>query len=270
MAQIINTATIGQYQYNVGNTIKVIATPIFDTVTNLLTDTLIDFQKVCSPNFSDINDIITLTYTAYNNTQSTSPVFSGISVQDDILITNPSITILSTSNILNYDTTTGRFDIDLTSINGGLGPQQTAVATVTLRLLPGADLTYNYNTIATGFFTEPITGSVNDLTDSCNLEINNGTLTIDKTSSISPDTPVACGQTLTYTISIRNTGNVEATILPNNFTDPLPNGVTFAGSLSPTGFTFDGTRVTNTAAIPVPPNTDLVIVYNVTVNCPVI
>lgn len=269
MAQVINTATIGQYQYQVGDTIQVITTPIFDTVTNTLTDTIVDFQKVCNPNFSDLNSPITLTYTATNNTQATTPVFSNISVQDDILITNPNIQILSTNNVLNFIPATGRFDIDLSSVGGGLGPNQTVVATVTLKLLPGADLTLNYNTVATGIFTEPTTGSSNDLTDSCNLQINNGTLTIDKTSSVPPTTPVACGQVLTYTITIRNTGNVPTTILPGNFSDPLPSGATYADSLSPSTFTFDGTQVTNSVAVTIPPQTNFVVVYNVTVNCPV-
>lgn len=267
MAQIINTATVGQYQYNVGDTIKVIATPIFDTVTNTLTDTLVDFQKVCNPHFSDINQEITLTYTATNNTQAATPVFSTVAVQDDILITNPYIAILGMSNILNFNPTTGRFNIDLSSISGGLGPGQSITATVILKLLPGANLSLNYNTIATGYFTEPTTGSTNNLTDSCNLQINNGSLTMHKTSSVPPTTPVACGQVLTYTITIRNTGNVPATILAGGFSDPLPAGVTYADSLSPSICTFDGTKVTNTVDVTIPPQTNFVIVYNVTVQC---
>lgn len=268
MAQIINTATIGKYQYNVGDTIKVIATPIFDTVTNTVTDTIVDFQKVCNPHFSDVNQEITITYTATNNTAAATPVFSNIAVQDDILISNPYIVILNTNNVLNYIVTAGRFDMDLAQVSGGLGPGESVTATVTLKLLPGADLTYNYNTIATAFFTEPTTGSTNDLTDACNLQIQNGTLTIDKASSVPEGTPVACGQVLTYTITIRNTGNVEATILAGDFTDPLPHGVAYAESLSPATFTFNGSAVTNTTSIVIPPQTNFVVVYNVTVQCP--
>ena len=271
MAQIINTATITQYQYLVGTTTTVVDTPISSTAINELTDVIINFTKVCDPNFADIGDLITLTYTASNNTQAQTPLFSNVSVQDNLLISNPAnIQIVSLTNTTNFNSVTGTFDYDLTSVGGTLGPGESATAIVTQRVLPGADLTLNYNTIATATFTESTTQTTRSLTDICNLQISNATLTINKTSSVPPTTPITCGQVLTYTTVITNTGNVPATILANNFSDPIPADTTFADSLSPATFSFNGTAVVNTTDIVVPAGSSITVTFNVTVNCPVL
>ena len=269
MAQIINTATIAQYQYPVGTTTKVIDTPISSTAVNELTDVVINFTKVCEPHYADIGDLITLTYTASNSTQAQTPLFSKISVQDNLFLsTLANVEIIPSLNVTNFNSTTGTFDFDLTNVGGTLEPTESISAIITLRLLPGADLTLNYNTTATATFTESTTQSTRTLSDTCNLQINNATLTINKTSSIPPTTPITCGQVLTYTTIITNTGNVSATILAGNFSDPIPAGTTFASSLSPANFSFNGTAVVNTTDIVIPAGSFISVTFNVTVNCP--
>lgn len=270
MAQIINTATVIRYQYPVGDTTKVIDVPISSTAINELVNVAINFTKVCQPRNADIGDLITINYTASNNTLAATPLFSNVNVQDGILALGPSnLVIVSQTNTKNFNSTTGSFDFDLTSVGGTLGPGETITATVTLRLVPGANLTLNYNTVATGTFTEQTTQAARSLTDVCNLQINNGTLVMTKTSSVPQETPVACGQTLTYTTVITNTGNTASTITAGNFSDPIPVGTTYAGSISPINFGFNGSAVVNLEAVTIDPGASLTVSFNVTVNCPV-
>jgi len=117
--------------------------------------------------------------------------------------------------------------------------------------------------------TATITYSVNEISDleentnTVSLPISNNSIVLTKTSDKSA---VIAGQTLTYQITIENTGNITNTDLI--FTDPLPSGVTFvadsvkvddvpkAGADPVAGFALDD----------LVPSAKFVVTFDVTVN----
>ncbi|MDO5293461.1 MAG: hypothetical protein Q4F05_12010 [bacterium] len=234
MANITNIAKVSQYTYNVGTTTKTIATPISSQVRNTFNDPQVVFTKVCTPTFSDLNEIVTITYRVENIDNATgSPVISSIQVVDPFLTESiPYIDITIGGNVINYDQPTGSFQILLTE--GSLSPGKSVEASFSYVVSPGFDFTQNLTTTATASFNLSPSGTLPARFSSCGSTVQNGTLTLTKTAT--PTAAVSSGSVIAYTISITNIGNIPSTIPVGSFVDPIPAGTQYiANTISPVG-----------------------------------
>ncbi|BBF43530.1 cell surface protein [Lachnospiraceae bacterium KM106-2] len=256
MSNITNIANVNQYTYNVGTTTKPITDPIFSQVTNTFKDPQVVFTKICTPEFADLNQTITITYQVQNiDNQIGSPVIGTITITDPFLTESiPFINISIESNVLRYDQPTGTFQMLIPS--GGLAPGNTTTATFTYVVSPGYNFSTSLTSTATAAFTLSPAGALSNRFATCGTTINNGTLEIAK--SVTPTTDVSSGATLTYTIAITNTGNVPSTIPINAFVDPVPAGTQYIqDTISPVNyFDHDTTNnaITNVKEVTIPPN----------------
>lgn len=97
-----------------------------------------------------------------------------------------------------------------------------------------------------------------------------GNLSIDKATSTNET--VACGSLITHTITITNSGNVAANVLPGQLTDPVPPETSYVPStIFPTnsGIIYDNVnrRIINSTALTIGPNASLSFSYQLSVNC---
>ncbi|MEG1892460.1 MAG: hypothetical protein RR189_01025 [Bacilli bacterium] len=228
------------------NVTPVLGDEMVYTITNAAPET---FTKTVDKAYADLGDILTYTITghnpnnfAVNNVLVTDPTPAGTTYVGNLLVstpytgTNPATGITLTSVPANSDVTIS-YQVQ---VNSNIATSQiNNVATVAVPNQPVRN-------------TNIVTTSVNhaDLTSSGNFN-----------KTVSPTTAKP-GDVLTYTITLKNTGNVPA----NNviLTDIVPAGTTYvAGSTTSTlPFTGNPTSTINLLA-PIAPNTTATVTFKV-------
>ncbi|MEG2194369.1 MAG: SdrD B-like domain-containing protein, partial [Terrisporobacter sp.] len=263
---IPNTATFN-YKYVVdpsvpAGVVGTNTTPVANTQVN--TALLVNTKSVDNL-YANVGDTLTYTLT-FKNTGNVNA--------NNVIITDPlpAGTTLVPGSLISSIPYTG------TDLASGL--------TLTAPITPGQTLTITYkvlvgNTIptpnpipntATSSYTFtvnpaiPDSASSNGTTNTVDTQINHADLLSPGNFVKTVDNKLAkVGDTLTYTLVIKNTGNVNA----NNvvITDPIPNGTAFvAGSITST-IPFNGTSPASgiTLTAPIPAGGSVTITYKVTV-----
>lgn len=262
MSNILNTATVDLYEYELNpNTHQMVSKgPISSTSDEPKVDPEVTLDKVCAPDYIDLGDTFTIDYVLTNvDVGAAGPNFNNVTVTDIIFTMTTFATIASSTNFTSIDTVTGVGVVDLTSVGGTLDPGDSITASVTFTSI---GVPVNPNQFVTAavalFYDVPIIMTAND---TCGSIIRNGDLTIEKIM-LTPS-PVYVGQTVTYQITITNTGNVDSEIAAGDFTDypPLTDLTDIALVAPPASISFDGTKIYNTSAITLAGGASLVITF---------
>ncbi|PGT61686.1 hypothetical protein COD86_02090 [Bacillus cereus] len=218
-------------------------------------NSIINPSKTADRNNVDIGDIITYTVT-FQNLQTVQLT--------DIVFTDPIPT--GTTFIPNSVTINGTPTSNIDSALGTLNPSESVVVTFQVRVvsIPPNGIIVNEATITYTFQPNPgeppvtVTTPTPPTTTNVNTATTNPTKSADKVFAL-------LGDTITYTISLQNTGTVPATNIL--VTDPIPAGTTFI----PNSVTING--VTQPGIIPssgiligtLEPNTSVVVTFQVQV-----
>ncbi len=222
-------------------------------------NSIINPAKTADRNNVDIGDIITYTVT-FQNLQTVQLT--------DIVFTDPiptGTTFIPNSVTIN-GTPTSNVDPALGIPLGTLNPSESVVVTFQVRVvsIPPNGIIVNEATITYTFQPNPgeppvtVTTPTPPTTTNVNTATTNPTKSADKVFAL-------LGDTITYTISLQNTGTVTATNVL--VTDPIPAGTTFI----PNSFTING--VTQPGSIPsfgiligtLEPGTSVVVTFQVQV-----
>ncbi|HBJ1648147.1 TPA: DUF11 domain-containing protein [Clostridium botulinum] len=176
-------------------------------------------NKVVDKMYATIGDTInyTLTITNIGNTKCTNNFFRDI-IQSDATFVNNSVVIDTTSQT-SYDPNTG---FNLPDIPGQ--GSVTVKFAVTVKTLPINYILYNTGSVSYSYYIDPNGNPVSSLATSNTVAttINKGSLSVTKEVDKAYAT---IGDKISYTVSIINTGNVNASAI--NFRDVIPNGLTF-------------------------------------------
>ncbi|MED2183241.1 hypothetical protein [Bacillus wiedmannii] len=222
-------------------------------------NSIINPSKTADRNNVDIGDIITYTVT-FQNLQTVQLT--------DIVFTDPiptGTTFIPNSVTIN-GTPTSNIDPALGISLGTLNPSESVIVTFQVRVvsIPPNGIIVNEATITYTFQPNPgeppvtVTTPTPPTTTNVNTATTNPTKSADKVFAL-------LGDTITYTISLQNTGTVPATNVL--VTDPIPAGTTFI----PNSVTING--VTQPGIIPssgiligtLEPNTSVVVTFQVQV-----
>ncbi len=212
-------------------------------------DTQIISTKSVDPAFADLGD--TLTYTVTLTNPGTLPI-------DDVLFTDPLPNGVTYANNLSVNTAYTGTDpmtgLTITTIN----PGQTV--TISWDVLIG-DTLPNPNPI-TNVGTVTIPTLPPTTTPEVETQVNNANLTI--TKSADKETAII-GETITYTIEVTNSGNVDAN--PAVVTDLLPPSTTYvSGTLLVNGIANPADPTNGFDIGPVGPGETKTITFDVTVD----
>ncbi|WP_144529789.1 DUF7507 domain-containing protein, partial [Bacillus mobilis] len=193
--------------------------------------------KTTDLTFADVGNTITFTLNLPNTGNVTATDVTVIDTLDSNLTFVPNSFTVNGQTIPNADLSTG---VNIGSINGGTAAIITFQATVTT--LPinnpisnSALTTYRYIVDPD---QSPITTS--NQSNTTTTQINSAILTAQKNSNVST---VDIGQDIIYSVTITNSGNVNATNVI--FTDVIPDGTSF----EPNSFTLNGTIIENANTI---------------------
>ncbi len=222
-------------------------------------NSIINPSKTADRNNVDIDDIITYTVTFQNlqTVQLTNIIFTdSIPVGTTFIPNSVTINGIPTSDV----------DPALGIPLGTLNPSQSVVVTFQVRVvsIPPNGIIINEATITYTFQPNPgeppvtVTTPTPPTTTNVNTATTNPTKSADKVFAL-------LGDTITYTISLQNTGTVPATNVL--VTDPIPAGTTFI----PNSVTING--VTQPGIVPssgiligtLEPNTSAVVTFQVQV-----
>lgn len=222
-------------------------------------NSIINPSKTADRNNVDIGDIITYTVT-FQNLQTVQLT--------DIVFTDPiptGTTFIPNSVTIN-GTPTSNIDPALGISLGTLNPSESVVVTFQVRVvsIPPNGIIVNEATITYTFQPNPGEPPVTVITPTPPTTTNVNTATTNPTKS-ADKVFALLGDTITYTISLQNTGTVPATNVL--VTDPIPAGTTFI----PNSVTING--VTQPGIIPssgiligtLEPNTSVVVTFQVQV-----
>lgn len=251
----LNAATL-TFSNNIGA--NIVSTTVLGTAT-------IANTKTVSKAFANVGDVLqyTIAVKTFGNTST-----NNISFIDTI----PSgTTLIPNSFKVNGVTIVGGDPNPPSGVNLGTIPQlttKTITFNVTVNTIPNPNPILNSCTSSGTFTQDP--SIPNGVTTSANsnivtTQINNANLgNITKTSS---KTFVTCGDIITYTIVIPNSGNVTA--LNVIFKDTIPNGTILnPSSVFVNGVLQTGANPTIGVTIPnIAPGTTSTITFNVTVTC---
>ncbi|MBN1071663.1 DUF11 domain-containing protein [Clostridium botulinum] len=213
-------------------------TPVTTTTSSNTVKTYINLgklavNKVVDKMYATIGDTInyTLTITNIGNTKCTNNFFRDI-IQSDATFVNNSVVIDTTSEA-GYDPNTG---FNLPDIPGK--GSVTVKFAVTVKTLPSDYILYNTGSVSYSYYIDPNGNPVSSLATSNTVAttINKGSLSVTKEVDKAYAT---IGDKISYTVSIINTGNVNASAI--NFRDVIPNGLTFVtNSVKINGVNYQG------------------------------
>lgn len=199
-------------------------TPVTTTTNSNIVTTYVNLgnltvTKDVDKAYATINDIITYTFNITNtgNVVCTNALFKDI-VQSDATFVAQSVTINDNLQIA-YNPNTG---FSLPDIN----PKATVkvVFKVQVNTVPSNQTLYNSATVGYSYYVSPNSSLVSASASSNTVEtvINLGQLSVTK---VVDKAYATVGDTLTYTVNITNTGNINA--LAINFRDVISTGLTF-------------------------------------------
>ncbi|MBE7118932.1 DUF11 domain-containing protein [Bacillus cereus] len=255
-----NTAsTTYEFTVDPGNP-PVSNTAISNTTLLQINNATIISTKTANLTFADVGDTITFTLNLPNTGNTTATDVTVIDILDSNLSFVPNSFTVNGQTIPNADLSTG---VNTGSINGGNAAIVTFQATVTTlpTLNPisnSASTTYHYVVDPSH---PPITTS--NQSNTITTQINSAILTAQKNSNVST---VDIGQDIVYTVTITNSGNVNATNVI--FTDLIPDGTSF----EPNSFTLNGTIIQNANIITgvpigaIAPNQSVIVAFHITAN----
>ncbi|MGW5964747.1 beta strand repeat-containing protein, partial [Bacillus altitudinis] len=216
--------------------------------------------KTTDLTFADVGNTITFTLNLPNTGNVTATDVTVIDTLDSNLTFVPNSFTVNGQTIPNADLSTG---VNIGSINGGTAAIITFQATVTT--LPinnpisnSALTTYRYIVDPD---QSPITTS--NQSNTTTTQINSAILTAQKNSNVST---VDIGQDIIYSVTITNSGNVNATNVI--FTDVIPDGTSF----EPNSFTLNGTIIENANTITgvpignIAPNESVIVAFHINAN----
>ena len=231
---LTNTVQAIDYSYTVYGATTGSGTTQQAIVANEILPANITFTKVISRQYATLGDSFTVTYTVGNQT---GEILDSVEITDTLV----GVTTFTQQSITN-GTVTGNV-VTMTTLPAD-GQEQTVQITYRIEntTVPSAT---QYSTKASA----AISGGASPLvtkTATAELQINAAILTATKV--VSPTGSILEGNVLTYTITITNTGNVDATIPAGKFVDSWTAGGFSTISISqPTRFAVDITNHTITS-----------------------
>lgn len=208
----------------IGNTTTVPDSLASNIVTTTITNITLSTLKVVDKNFADVGDTLSYAIRLSNlgNTTATNLLFVDTLPSDLPLVS-------------------GSFKQDSTLVSGtpnppgvilpnALGPNQTTTITFQIKVttLPSVNPIPNSAATSTSYIIDPSlvpnrVGAANAATNSVSTQVNHADLT--SSSKRVDKNAAACGDTLTYTIVVPNSGNMTA--INVLLKDTVPNGTTF-------------------------------------------
>ncbi len=228
---VYNNATVS-YDYTVGQQV-ITGTMTTNTTQTYVATGELTVTKSVDKMYATIGDTInyTLTITNIGNTKCTNNFFRDI-IQSDATFVSNSVVIDTTSQTA-YDPNTG---FNLPDIPGK--GSVTVKFAITVKTLPSDYILYNTGSVSYSYYIDPNGNPVSSLATSNTVAttINKGSLSVTKEVDKAYAT---IGDKISYTVSIINTGNVNASAI--NFRDVIPNGLTFVtNSVKINGVNYQG------------------------------
>ena len=206
---------------------SIVGDDLVEAVTIDNTTDLVTVKTLASGNPTpDEGDTVTFDITVSNS----GPITATNVSLTDLLPAGITFTGSTTTPGTTYDQATGLFDI------GTLNVSDTATLTLTgtVDVGEGGNTITNITTAATGDQVDPSTVG-DDLVEAVTVNDAADLVTVKTLASGNP-TP-AEGDTVTFDITVRNDGGAQATNV--SLTDSLPAGITFTGSTTTAGTTYD-------------------------------
>lgn len=216
--------------------------------------------KTTDLTFADVGNTITFTLTLPNTGNVTATDVTVIDTLDSNLTFVPNSFTVNGQTILNADLSTG---VNIGSINGGTAAIVTFQATVTT--LPINNPISNSALTTYRYIVDPDQSpiTISNQSNTTTTQINSAILTAQKSTNVFT---VDIGQDIVYSVTITNSGNVNATNVI--FTDVIPDGTSF----EPNSFTLNGTIIENANIITgvpigdIAPNESAIVEFHITSN----
>ncbi|OON71209.1 cell surface protein, partial [Klebsiella pneumoniae] len=210
--------------------------------------------------FADVGNTITFTLNLPNTGNVTATDVTVIDTLDSNLTFVPNSFTVNGQTILNADLSTG---VNIGSINGGTAAIVTFQATVTT--LPINNPISNSALTTYRYIVDPDQSpiTISNQSNTTTTQINSAILTAQKSTNVFT---VDIGQDIVYSVTITNSGNVNATNVI--FTDVIPDGTSF----EPNSFTLNGTIIENANIITgvpigdIAPNESAIVEFHITSN----
>ena len=217
--KVINTASV-TFSYKLSPTDPTVTiTTNSNSVTTFINLGKLLLTKSVDKAYATLQDILTYTINLQNvGSVPTSNIFFQDIIQADALFNNGSVFINGISSpTLNPNTGFNIADIAPTVVT-------TISFTVTVKAVPLNSIIYNTAIANYSYYVDPNNPIINVSAQSntVSTQINLGKLTVTKAVSLAYAT---IGDTLVYTVTVTNSGNVPATAV--NFRDIIPTGATF-------------------------------------------
>lgn len=255
MSILTNTAVVNTYSFSVGPSIESTSSSNLAVIDITILDETVSFHKTNTPTYVIPGATVTITYSVTNI--SLAPIRK-ITIQDPIF-TMPNITL---SEVIGGSITNDILTFTLSLLNRIL-PGTTVTATVTLTI---ADITVPsstlYDTTATATLTlVTLPETIETRTSKGRLEVNSAIISLDKRIFPLVDTLTA-GNVLTFIIDFVNSGNVEATIASNQFSDTWSAGSLKDVACTDEKFSITGNRITNIDPLILPPHSTFTLIYS--------
>ncbi|CAM4026536.1 cell surface protein [Bacillus luti] len=243
-------------------TVDPVNPPVSSTATSNTTLLQINNANIISTKtadlpFADVGNTITFTLNLPNTGNVAATDVTVIDILDSNLTFVPNSFTVNGQTIPNADLSTG---VNIGSINGGNAAIVTFQATVTTLnpISNSASITYHY-------VVDPSQPSIttSNQSNTTTTQINSAILTAQKNSNVST---VDIGQDIIYSVTITNSGNVNATNVI--FTDLIPDGTSF----EPNSFTLNGTTIPNAdivTGVPIgdiAPNQSVIVAFHINAN----
>ncbi|URZ17985.1 DUF7507 domain-containing protein [Clostridium felsineum] len=214
-----NSSTI-YYNYKIDPTSPdILAYSNSNTVDTTITSGTLTVNKTANREYARLTDTITYNFVVTNTGNTT---LSNLLFQDAIQVEssfNAGSVYVNGTNKSNYNPNTG-FSLD----NLPVGSFATISFTVTVNSLPGDGKLYNTGNVNYSYFVDPSKAALtkNITSNKTTVNINNAIVSSNKTV----DKSIAkIGDTLNYSVTITNAGNVPAKFV--QFTDPIDTNTTF-------------------------------------------